>query len=883
MDQVKPKHKATHPGAYVRRHVVPEGMTVTKAAKLLGVGRPALSNFLNGNADLSSEMALRLERTFGVDSGKLVDFQAKFNHSEAAREDVEAVTGIYAPELVQIRAIHIEQWARDIKSARQELPALLRRLVHSTARDLTRVRFAAYDNAEDRGLDGNVDASTPTPWIPSGKSVWQVSCREDTRKKADEDYIRGIDLVPTKEMRTTTFVFVIARNWTKKGEWEKEKAAIGHWKEVRAYDASDLEQWLEQSAPAQIWFAERLGRSVSGYRSIEKCWSEWADVCEPALTPALFDTSVEMHAEKFEDWLVKEPEKPYVVAADSREEALAFLHCMARSCETNEPRSVHRMIVFDTPNALQRVTSEGRLPFVSVISTTEAENKIGGLYRRCHCVIIRPRNSVFGTPDIVLDRLHFLDFRKALESMGYAYDEIERLARESGCSLTILRRRFSRIPGVKTPSWAGEGEIARKLLPAAMVGAWNSAAPGDRAAVLRFLREDDYARVEMDLAQLLDLEDPPLWSAGEYSGVFSRIDALFGIAKFVTKTDIDHFFRIAEHVLSGKDSAVDLEPDQSRPAILDGKLRRHSDVMYRGIRETLILLAVYGKRLFHKRLGFDVEAQVAALVTKLLRQVDRERILSCAQDLPDFAEAAPEVVLSLLESDIRKPESAIRELMMPAGHSIFNPPQRTPLLWTLQVLAWNPRRFPRVVELLAKLCDMSATESDDNWSPNPRETLASLFRSWWPQTAASLEMRVSALKCLCRSHPTLGWSVCIGQLELLVSGSVNHRSRWRDDKASAAPQVSETERLRFVRESVDLLLDWQDYDERKLGELVEHLEQFNEADQLKVWDLIDEWADSTPSADAIANLRQRDQWVCKNAPSPGTSHFAPRSSTRRLP
>lgn len=39
-----------HPGSYIREKVIPEGMSVTNAAKLLGVGRPALSNLLNGNA-----------------------------------------------------------------------------------------------------------------------------------------------------------------------------------------------------------------------------------------------------------------------------------------------------------------------------------------------------------------------------------------------------------------------------------------------------------------------------------------------------------------------------------------------------------------------------------------------------------------------------------------------------------------------------------------------------------------------------------------------------------------------------------------------------------------------------------------------------------------
>ena len=50
-----------HPGSYIKQSVLPAGLSVTAAAKTLGIGRPALSNLLNGNASLSSEMATRIE------------------------------------------------------------------------------------------------------------------------------------------------------------------------------------------------------------------------------------------------------------------------------------------------------------------------------------------------------------------------------------------------------------------------------------------------------------------------------------------------------------------------------------------------------------------------------------------------------------------------------------------------------------------------------------------------------------------------------------------------------------------------------------------------------------------------------------------------------
>ncbi|MVT09760.1 HigA family addiction module antitoxin [Chitinophaga tropicalis] len=55
-----------HPGLVLRDNVINEyGLTVTEAAAMLKVTRPALSNVLNGRADISPEMSLRISKVFG--------------------------------------------------------------------------------------------------------------------------------------------------------------------------------------------------------------------------------------------------------------------------------------------------------------------------------------------------------------------------------------------------------------------------------------------------------------------------------------------------------------------------------------------------------------------------------------------------------------------------------------------------------------------------------------------------------------------------------------------------------------------------------------------------------------------------------------------------
>jgi len=72
-----------HPGLHIRDNVLPKKMAVKEGARLLGVGRPAPSNLLNGNADLSPEMAARLEKMFGASQKELLEMQAAFDQCSA--------------------------------------------------------------------------------------------------------------------------------------------------------------------------------------------------------------------------------------------------------------------------------------------------------------------------------------------------------------------------------------------------------------------------------------------------------------------------------------------------------------------------------------------------------------------------------------------------------------------------------------------------------------------------------------------------------------------------------------------------------------------------------------------------------------------------------
>jgi addiction module HigA family antidote len=69
-----------HPGAFIRTEILePLALSVTAAAGVLGVSRPTLSTLLNGQGDLSGDMALRLEKAFGIRMDTLMRMQASYD------------------------------------------------------------------------------------------------------------------------------------------------------------------------------------------------------------------------------------------------------------------------------------------------------------------------------------------------------------------------------------------------------------------------------------------------------------------------------------------------------------------------------------------------------------------------------------------------------------------------------------------------------------------------------------------------------------------------------------------------------------------------------------------------------------------------------------
>jgi addiction module HigA family antidote len=99
-----------HPGDFIRTEIIePLGLSVTAAAEALDVSRPALSSLLNSKADLSGDMALRVEKAFGVKMDTLMRMQASYDIAQTRKREGQIRVRRYAPEARPVKHAGIDE------------------------------------------------------------------------------------------------------------------------------------------------------------------------------------------------------------------------------------------------------------------------------------------------------------------------------------------------------------------------------------------------------------------------------------------------------------------------------------------------------------------------------------------------------------------------------------------------------------------------------------------------------------------------------------------------------------------------------------------------------------------------------------------------------
>lgn len=667
-----------------------------------------------------------------------------------------------------IQANDLDSWAKT-RNSQERLPELLRRLIHATVPFLQRIGFPAGESVQMGGWDGIVETIEGNAFVPNGCSVWELGTNRDVKTKADKDYQKRCNDSLGLNPANTTFIFVTPRRWGSKNKWIRDKQAEGVWAEVIAYDADDIEQWLELAPAVHTWLARLLGKWSENTQDLGSFWDEWINATSPKLSSALHLDSREQNVERVKNWL-NDPPSILTIQADSYEEAIAFFAAILYDISENDRvKYLSRCVLVKNDFSWRDLASSQ--DSLIMIPTFNRPNSIP---RKHHVLIPIGREISPSQDSLRLSRLSRDGFRQSLLNMGVSRERTDILYKDSKCSVLVLRRLLASHPEIHTPHWATP-ENAPSLIPVLLAGAWDETKEADREIIGKIACKP-YAEFIANISRWLNTSDPPIRKIGDIWQLVSREVTWHFLSGFLVSEDINALETTVRSVLGTLDPKYELPVEKQAAACIYGKELPYSEFLRKGLAETLALLSTKGLPLVlqHRR---TVQGQVNTTIRQLLSlDSDWKKWASLSSALPTLAEAAPEVFLEAVEQGIEGESPTLLGLFQ---ESWTGSSPHTDLLWALEALAWETNYLSRVSLILAKL---SKLDPGGRILNRPFNSLREIFLCWNPQTLASLEQRLRIIDLLLSSEPVVTWKLMCSLLPSMTRG-ISHptyKPCWRD-------------------------------------------------------------------------------------------------------
>ncbi|GAA4776842.1 MULTISPECIES: hypothetical protein [Flavobacterium] len=651
----------------------------------------------------------------------------------------------------------IENWSNSV-DCRYHLPHLIRKLILATINlnNIKSINFSYGDDIQTGGYDGELLVDSENLFIPLGDSVWEFGSTNNKKGKADEDYQKRKADTLGKIPNETTYINVTAKKYRDKKKWSDDKKAEGFWKDVKYYDALDIEQWLEIAPSVEIWLAEKLGKPTYGIYSAEEYWNKWSNNGRIKVLPEIIaGNSRNKQIEIVKDFFDSKDDILYLKSI-TKDEAVIFPLAIIEQLDSyNKTDLSNRTIVIDNRESFSKIINNNS-QLIIIIKFSIENIDINASILKGHKLIIplSPSDEIRGN-SIQLPIVSGDDFENSLIRMGIDREKSRVLTSSSGRNISVLRRVLE--IDTTSPKWMSNINYS-DIIPILILNQYSENYDGDKY-IVETITGKSYIEYEKFLFFLLNQEDTPIYHINGVWRLISPTDLWLHFSKFLTQNDYDNIHKIAVEILSEihykftiplDDRGVFFQTPENRP--------KYSSKLKKGICESLNIISVFGEK--YGVSIISTETFINNVVNEILNK-DLAVWCSLSTELMVLAEASPIVFLNHLERTIKSGEIKMffdEEKSLIMGNSNYLPS----LLWSLEIVGWMPENLMRVSTALCELI-LSSPEKLPT-SNTPYNSLKNIFRTWYPQTNANAEERKAILEILVKKYPDIIFNLMIGMV-----------------------------------------------------------------------------------------------------------------------
>lgn len=382
----------------------------------------------------------------------------------------------------------------------------------------------------------------------------------------------------------------------------------------------------------------------------------------------------------------------------------------------------------------------------------------------------------------------------------------------------------SSLPPTSALGW-NTPDFAPALVTMNLMGACDESRDADMTAVRSLFRGDpaDWLKV---MREVLQFSDSPIALRGKVWTVNDRKELWTFLAPRIFSDHLKRLRDTASVALTESDPQFELDREQRFAAAVYDKSLQHSPAIRRGLSETLVLLGDQVATLINCTIGEPGDL-ATGVIRNALQSSDWVRWGSLNDLLPLLAEAAPAAFLDAVGHAHSSNPCPFDRLFAEESNAMGGRNYVTGLLWALELLAWQDQFLVRATLALGAL---AARDPGGQWGNRPKNSLTMIFLPWLPQTMASEERQLVAIRTILNEHPDVGWHLLLSLMPRETPMSHRtHRPRWRGNiPVDGLPRPTVEEYQKRLAKFTELAVEAAAIQPERLKTLITRLDQLSD-------------------------------------------------------
>ena len=279
--------------------------------------------------------------------------------------------------------------------------------------------------------------------------------------------------------------------------------------------------------------------------------------------------------------------------------------------------------------------------------------------------------------------------------------------------------------------------------------------------------------------------------------------------------DINKFKDAALKIIMDIDPKFELEPNKRIMSNIIGEKKIFSKEIQKSVLETFAYIKSKNIKFIHCER--DVKDSLCLVVRNVLENCNWKNLATLNELLPILAEINEEEYIYQLNSIIKNRDSELTRLYSEKEEYITKTGYTFGLLWSLELIAWNPKYIMQIFDLFGKL---------GKYDEKVIDSMSRILLPWYPQTNADFTLRKATLVMLLKEYNNIGWKVL---MKLMPNQQLNtfptYKPKWNNIiENEKKMKITKKELYVQYNEYVKLAIEYSKTDKDRIISLIDELD-----------------------------------------------------------